>query len=309
MTNSISNNHSSGTYIWKKDAGKLLFWVTCGFVILCQVIYRILTVTGLNVPAFISPDYINTVGCAVFVIWHGTITKGWKRSLVAFITLYLVGFIMEGLGVNFGLIFGPYHYVDLYGPRVFGVPFIVPIAWELFMYPAFYLASFLIPSGTKTKLEKWWQKGIYVILLATVSGIICTCYDLITDPVVCGTGPGWIWHLSSDYMTFIHGGIPLVNYTGWILTGFIGSALYYFILESTPGDRHVKSNFLIVGVPLVIYIGILSMPVTMNIVVFHSQAIWLETIMGMGFVILLVLGKYFSQKFGFFDVDPTISHS
>lgn len=299
MTNSIAIKNSSSTFTWKKDAGKLLFWVAFGFVILCQIVLHILSVVGVKFP--LAPDNLYVIGASILMIWHGTITKGWKRTLTGFIALLLVGFLMEGLGVNFGLVYGPYHYDDALGPRSFGVPYTVPLSWELNMYPAFYLALYLIPSNLKSKISKWWQKWAYVVLLAGVSALICTAYDMIADPIYCGIPKAWIWYNPSDYMIFVHGGIPLTNYFGWILTGFTGSLVYFLIVNSTPKEEHVKSNYLILWFPLVIYSGAMVMPVLLNALVVHSQAIWLETIMGMGFVILIILEKYYSKKLGFVD--------
>lgn len=296
---SQANTKLTANYTWKKDAGKGLFFTALAVVIFNQLIPAILGLFGINVPW--STTNVFMVVSAVLVVWHAVITKGWKRALIGFVALLIVGFVMEGLGVNFGLIYGPYHYVDALGPRIWGVPFIVPISWELNMYPAFYLAMYLLPTDLVSKVTTLWQKGLFVLITSTVGALFCTAYDLICDPVYCLLTEQWIWHRPGDYMSFVWGGIPLTNYFGWIFTGMVGCAVYYLILNSTPKEKHIKSNFLVLWTPLTIYFGAMIWPVAMNISTIHNEALYISAIFGMGMIMLLILAKYLYLKFGYRD--------
>lgn len=285
------------TYLWKPEAGKILFYCVLGFVILNQIIFQGLTIVGVNLP--FAPNVLYVVVIAAFVIIHGTITKGWKRAVIGFVVLFIVGFVMEGLGVNYGLIYGPYHYELLDSLRVWGVPWYVPVSWELNMYPAFYLAMFLFPTELISKTTKLWQKGLFVLLISTIGAIFCTMYDLLADPIYCGVTNAWVWHFPGDFAPTVHGGIPLSNFLGWILTGIVGCAIYYVILESTPPERHVKSNYLGFWFPITVYIGAMIMPILLNTLLVKDESITMSIIFGMGSVILMVASKFIFTKFGY----------
>lgn len=289
------------SFSWQQNAGRKIFYAVLALVIINQIIPAILALFNITVPWSTTNVYI--VISAILVILHAIVTKGWKRALIGFAVLFIVGFVMEGLGVNYGLIYGPYHYIDALGPRIWGVPFIVPISWELNMYPAFYLALYLLPSDLLTKATNLWQKTIVVFLVSTIGSLFCTAYDLIADPVYCLLTDQWVWHQPGDYMPFVRGGIPFSNYLGWILTGFVGCAVYYVILNSTPKEKHIKSNYLTFWIPLGIYFGAMIWPLSMNFSTIHNGSLYLSTIFGMGIVIILAASKYVLKKFGYKDFE------
>ncbi|MCJ7624324.1 MAG: carotenoid biosynthesis protein [Anaerolineaceae bacterium] len=83
---------------------------------------------GLPIP-FTVDFLIAFIGALIiFVVWHAILTKGWKRTLVMLSLSYLIAFSAEALGVNFGLIFGKYHYTDVLGIQIFGVPLLAALA-------------------------------------------------------------------------------------------------------------------------------------------------------------------------------------
>lgn len=299
MNKSISIEKQSTNFVWKPDAGRILFYCTAGFVFVNQVIPQVLGAMGIQVPWPNTTVYAWVIG--LIVILHGAITKGLKRAIIGFVALFLVGFLMEGLGVNYGLIYGPYHYADSMGTRLWGVPFVVPVSWELNMYPAFYLASYLLPTDLISKKIKRWQKIVFVSILATVSAAFCTFYDFLADPVYCLLTEKWVWHLPGDFFPAFFGGIPTSNYVGWMITGIVGSIVYLLILESTPAESHVKSDYLILWIPLIIYLGAFIMPVAVNMRFIHNDSIYLLAAGGMGITMLLVVGKYFFTKFEYTD--------
>jgi len=289
--------HNDTPYEWKSDAGKALLFITIAAVTLCQLILPF-AVTELNTNSL----YVVLIG--ILILWHGTIVMDWKRAITAFVALFLIGFIAEALGVNYGLIYGPYHYHDSMGARVFGVPFIVPISWTLNIYPAYFLAQYLLPSVKGVKEVKWWQKVLFVLLLSTVGAIFSTMYDMIVDPVYLSLSGPWVWHYPSDFVSWVYGGIPLSNYIGWILTGILGCSVIYLIEHLSKNEKSIKSNYLDVGVPLTMYVGALIMPFVVNLTLLHKDSISIFILLGMGFVILMVLSRYFFSKLGYTYIKP-----
>ena len=104
------------------------------------------------------------------------------------------------MGTATGFPFGRYHYTDTLGPRVLGVPVVVPVAWSMTAWPALLAARRLTPS----RKRRW--------LLATTA---LASWDLFLDPQMVDAGH-WRWH---DVRASLPGvpGVPLSNYAGWVL--------------------------------------------------------------------------------------------
>ena len=49
-----------------------------------------------------------TIALIVFIVWNGVLAVGWRKSMATFLLTYLIAFIAEALGSNFGLVFGHY---------------------------------------------------------------------------------------------------------------------------------------------------------------------------------------------------------
>ena len=65
-----------------------------------------------------------------------------KSYFIAFFIPFVLGFITEALGVNYGLIFGSYEYGNNLGYKVWGVPVIICINWALLTAITADIASF-----------------------------------------------------------------------------------------------------------------------------------------------------------------------
>ena len=55
-----------------------------------------------------------------------------KKALIVAIIAFITGMIAEGLGVNYGLIFGHYNYGDALGMKIYGVPWLIGANWSIF---------------------------------------------------------------------------------------------------------------------------------------------------------------------------------
>ncbi|WKV13544.1 carotenoid biosynthesis protein [Marivirga harenae] len=129
----------------------------------------------------------------------------YKFSLIwAFVFCYVVGFLAEYLGVNFGLIFGDYYYPKTLGPQLGGVPVIIGINWFLI---TFCVASLIFPLKTNVFLK---------ILLATITTVII---DVLIEPVAMELN-FWNWENNE---------VPLQNYVGWAIVSFLIFSFYFLI--------------------------------------------------------------------------------
>lgn len=126
-----------------------------------------------------------------------------KKELNAALIIFFVGMISEILGVNYGLIFGDYVYLDNLGFKILGVPVLIGANWIILTFITGSLSSYLV----ENKYLAMFFGAILMILL-----------DLIIEPVAPLLG-FWIF----DLLT-----VPLQNYIGWFVIGLITQYVFHF---------------------------------------------------------------------------------
>ena len=160
----------------------------------------------------------------LFALLHASLRIGPRRGLLLLILTFSVSLLFESVGVLTGLVYGPYHYTDRLGPRFLGlVPYLIPIAWFMMMYPATIIAERLAPQG--------WPRWAWRLAVATLGGLVMTAWDLSMDPMMVAGGH-WVWEVQGAYF-----GIPLHNFWGWWLTTFVTFGLYLWAGKIVPSQR------------------------------------------------------------------------
>ncbi len=87
---------------------------------------------------------ISVITALVILLVHGSQALGW-RNLVAYLVIAVViSFAAEAIGVATGLVFGPYHYTDLFGPKLLGVPPLIQAAYAAMGYASLMIARALL---------------------------------------------------------------------------------------------------------------------------------------------------------------------
>ena len=141
-----------------------------------------------------------------FALLHASQRWNWRAALTLFALSFVISLAYESLGVATGLVYGPYHYTDKLGPKFLGlVPYLIPAAWFMMMYPSLVIAERIAPRS------EGWKRGLMV---AALGGVIMTAWDVMMDPMMV-RGGHWVWDVEGAYF-----GIPLQNYWGWWLTAF-----------------------------------------------------------------------------------------
>jgi putative membrane protein len=156
-------------------------------VILAQIAYPLVD------PAARAPLVVLTVllGFAASV-GHAATTRGWRVAAAMTVVTAGGGFAVEAIGVATGFPFGAYAYTAALGPRLLGVPLVVPLAWTWMAWPAWVAAGHLVPHRAA-------RVGVGALGLAT--------WDLFLDPQMVAAG---YWHWSTV-------DIPLRNYVAWLV--------------------------------------------------------------------------------------------
>lgn len=145
---------------------------------------------------------------SIFSLLHAGRMLGGRRTALFFGLTVIISFVMEEVGVGTGLIFGPYHYSDMLGPKLDNVPVLIPIGWFMMVYPSWVVACSLLrgvdlgrPAG--------------MIVLALTAALAMTGWDMVMDPPMIAAG-NWVWEEGGPYF-----GVPLHNYFGWVLNTFV----------------------------------------------------------------------------------------
>lgn len=159
------------------------------------------------------------IGCSLHM--------GLKRALLFGIAGYLIAWLSELFSIHNGFPYGYYYYIESTTGKeiwVLGVPLMDSISYVFLAYASYSLALLVISpirrSGwTLYVLE---TKKIRDSFLARLLGAtFIVCLDIIIDPVALR---GDRWFLGQIYgypEKGIYFGVPLSNFIGWFLVGFI----------------------------------------------------------------------------------------
>lgn len=118
-----------------------------------------------------------------------------------------LGLVAEAVGTRTGRPFGRYRYAGTLGPQVLDVPVVVPLAWTMLAHPSVRLGRHLardLPRGARD-----------VAAVAAAAWTLAS-WDLFLDPQMTAAGH-WSFDRPHPHLPGVPG-IPLSNYTGWLLT-------------------------------------------------------------------------------------------
>jgi putative membrane protein len=199
-------------------------------------LYRITTglltayilLTFYSVIAFLAPlprlpgfTFLLTLIAFVFSILHAGQRWGWGQAGLLVGLCFVISLLFESIGVATGAVYGPYHYTNLLGPKFLDlVPYLIPLAWFMMMYPSLVIARTLSGSDGINR-----KAGLFSFLgVAVLGGLVMTAWDLVMDPMMVKAG-NWVWDGAA--VTRPYFGVPLQNYWGWWLTTFVTFCLFF----------------------------------------------------------------------------------
>ena len=186
-------------------------WALLGVLVLIQICYPL---TGGGVRAGLT--VLTVVLGYLLSVSHALITRGARATVALVATATVGGFAVEAVGVATGFPFGRYDYSGQLGPRLLGVPLIIPLAWTWMAWPAWLAALRLARS-----------RAVRILLAAT--GL--AAWDLFLDPQLVAEGY-WTWRDPTPALPGVPG-VPIGNYLGWL--GF--AVLLMAALSAAAGPR------------------------------------------------------------------------
>jgi uncharacterized membrane protein len=187
-------------------------WVLLGALVLAQIAYP-LTEGGVRAGLTV----VTVVLGYLLSVSHALLSRGPRAAAALVGTATLGGFAVEAVGVATGFPFGTYDYGGRLGPKLLGVPLIIPLAWTWMAWPAWLAALRL----TSSRLGR--------VALAACG---LAAWDLFLDPQMVAEGY-WTWRDPTPALPGVPG-VPIGNYLGWL-----GFALLLMAALSAAGGRAV----------------------------------------------------------------------
>ncbi len=154
---------------------------------------------------------------------------GWLRGLLAGVSVIVLSYFVEALGVGTGFPFGIYRYTNVLLPRLpEGVPLAVMFAWVLIVLGAYGCL----------RIERR-RLGISGALLGAA---LATLLDLEIEPVAFHIEHYWEW-LTPGHPNYY--GVPIANFVAWFVVAFVLLLLVdALLLRFTPPKYFVGTTFM-----------------------------------------------------------------
>jgi len=172
---------------------------------------------------------LHVIPPAALAILHGSILYG-RRGLLAFTAFCLgTGAICESLSLRTGLPFGHYHFTGVMGPKLFGLPFLLVLAYLGIGYCAWILALLILGHRDLP------LRGTRLVTTPLLASFIMTAWDLSMDPQWGTVDRAWIWHDGGAFF-----GVPISNFLGWILTAYLFFQTFALYLRGAPATATIS---------------------------------------------------------------------
>jgi uncharacterized membrane protein len=161
-------------------------WLPLAALILAQIAYPLVDGHARAVLVVLTV----LLGVAVSV-GHALSTRGPRVAGAVMAVTAGGGLLVEAVGVATGFPFGSYAYSAALGPRLLGVPLVIPLAWTWMAWAAWVASGHLVARPAI-------RVGVAALGLAS--------WDLFLDPQMVAAG---YWHWSTV-------DIPVRNYVAWL---------------------------------------------------------------------------------------------
>ena len=190
--------------------------------VLLQVAYPLVTGTRRDVLTVVTVLTFFTA-----VVAHAVVHRGARWAGAFVLVSVTIGLVAESVGTATGLPFGDYRYAGSLGPKVLGVPAVIPLAWAMMAYPCLLVGRRLARSP---------------LAAALTGGYALASWDLFLDPQMVAAGH-WRW---SDPTYALPGApdIPGSNYLGWLLVAVLLMGLLQLLPGRAADDRQPAALFL-----------------------------------------------------------------
>jgi len=175
------------------------------------VVIYLVGIVGILLPFhadFILLTPFNLIISLLLVLYfHGK----WTKEMTAYMLIaFWLGFGIEIVGVNTGLVFGEYKYGQVLGWKLWGTPLMIGVNWVLLTYCSATVMNRLF------KRAGLWYKAL-------IGAGIMTYLDYWIEPVAMHYG-FWSW-TNND--------VPMQNYFAWFVIAYVILVIFYKLVGKT----------------------------------------------------------------------------
>lgn len=165
---------------------------------------------------FLRMTAVNLLLMFTLLLWNeGNLQK---RFWYLFILTFVIGFFSEVVGVNTGLLFGNYAYINHLGPKILGVPLLIGVNWFCIVYCSI-VAIQRIPSF----------QYLNPLISAMGAAFTATLFDWVMEPVA----------MDFNYWNWEKGQIPFFNYVCWFCIAYLIALMFIYV------QKQYKNRFAI----------------------------------------------------------------
>jgi len=160
-------------------------------------------------------------------LWAAAAAIGWRRTAVFTAIAWAVAFTAEYSSTRNGIPFGFYSYIPATKGRelwISNVPFMDSLSFTFLAYVSFALAQWLrLPNDAGAREVKDVRRSWPVLGL---TAFLFMLIDVVIDPLAL-RGDRWFLGKIYEYPSpGIYFGVPLTNFLGWGVVGFLIIALF-----------------------------------------------------------------------------------
>lgn len=181
-------------------------------------------IIGLSIEStrelFQSLTPINLLLTAAIVLHFEEIKS--PRYFIFILSVIVVGFLVEVIGVQTGFIFGEYQYGPTLGIKLWNVPLAIGLNWVVMIYCTGLFARGVAHSKLPTIL---------------LGAILMTVIDILIEPVA----------IKLDFWTWSSEAVPLRNYLGWFITSLILHLLFYYLMPKSNNSLAPRLLYILIG--------------------------------------------------------------
>jgi putative membrane protein len=236
-------------------------------------------VLGMPPPYGVSPAA--TLALFGFSLIHGYSRLGRTRLGVLLLSTFVVTFGMEAISIATKLV-GAYEYTAALGPRVLGVPLLIPAAWLMMLYPTLLTVETILGAPPIREVRDRRGAGAALGWAAAVSLIVAfamTAWDIGAETIIVITGE-YTWKDGGSYF-----GVPIPNFVGWVATSF-AAAFAFLAWEIASPPRSRPSQAAPEWQPIAAYLLVILFTFLGNLVLGNRAATLITTFVMMPYVLI-----------------------
>jgi putative membrane protein len=229
------------------------------------------SVATLLAGTFLLRPYV--VGFLAYFLVAGTRDLGGLRTVGFLLWGGLVALGAELASTRVGVPFGLYHYTGTTaGSELYlaNVPIFSPLSFPFLAYAAFCLARRALAPGWAGR--RWGR-----LRLVALAGALMTLLDVVIDPVAVQGGRWFLGDVFFYPLGGVYFGVPLSNFVGWLLVGYLTVGGYVWAAGGAAGSPHlgIALYYLVLAVNLTVTVWIGEWLMAATGIVVHAAVLLL----------------------------------